>query len=105
MIIVDSMKIIEVVLSIVSIVVTGILIPLIKTKVSKDKLDKAMTITEIAVKAAEQIYKESGQGSIKKKYVKDYLKKSKLKLTDAEIDTLIESAVKELNLWQEEISK
>ena len=101
----DSMKIIEVVLSIVSIVVTGILIPLIKTKVSKDKLEKAMTITEIAVKAAEQIYKESGQGPIKKKYVRDYLKKSKLKLTDAEIDALIEAAVKELNLWQEEISK
>ena len=101
----DSMKIIEVVLSIVSIVVTGILIPLIKTKVSKDKLDKAMTITEIAVKAAEQIYKESGQGPIKKKYVREYLKNSKLKLTDAEIDALIEAAVKELNLWQEEIVK
>ena len=101
----DSFKILQVILSIVSIIITGILIPFIKSKVAKDKIDKAMTIAEIAVKAAEQIYKESGQGSIKKKYVREYLKNSKLKLTDAEIDALIESAVKELNLWQEEVSK
>lgn len=105
MIFVDSLKIFQVILSIISIIITGVLIPLIKSKVSKDKIDKAMTITAIAVKAAEQIYRESGQGKEKKDYVKDYLKKSKLKLTDEEIDTLIEAAVKELNLWQEEVSK
>ena len=101
----DNFNIIQVVLAIVSIVVTGILIPLIKTKISKTDLEKALVITDIAVKAAEQIYKETGQGVIKKKYVMDYIKKSGLNLTDEEINALIEAAVKELNLWQTEILK
>ena len=101
----DNFNILQVVLAIVSIVVTGILIPLIKTKISKTDLEKALVITDIAVKAAEQIYKESGKGVIKKKYVIDYLKKSGLNLSDEEINALIEAAVKELNLWQDEIRK
>ena len=101
----DNFNILQVVLAIVSIVVTGILIPLIKTKISKTDLEKALVITDIAVKAAEQIYKESGKGQIKKKYVIDYLKKSGLNLSDEEINALIEAAVKELNLWQDEIRK
>ena len=101
----DNINILQVVLAIVSIVVTGILIPLIKTKIKKEDLEKAIIITDIAVKAAEQIYKESGKGPIKKKYVIDYLKRSGLNLTDEEINALIESAVKELNLWQAELIK
>ena len=101
----DNFNIIQVVLAIVSIVVTGILIPLIKTKISKTDLEKALVITDIAVKAAEQIYKESGQGPIKKKYVVDYLRKSGLDLSDEEINALIEATVKELNLWQAELVK
>ena len=101
----DNYQILQVVLAIVSIIVTGVLIPLIKTKISKTDLEKALVITDIAVKAAEQIFKESGQGPIKKKYVIDYLKKSGLDLSNEEINALIEAAVKELNLWQAEILK
>ena len=101
----DNFNILQVVLAIVSIVVTGILIPLIKTKIKKEDLEKALVITDIAVKAAEQIFKESGQGQIKKKYVIDYLKKSGLDLSNEELNVLIEAAVKELNLWQDEIRK
>ena len=101
----DDYQVLQVILALVSLVITGMLIPLIKTKISKDKLEKALVVTEIAVKAAEQIYKETGQGVIKKKYVIDYIKKSGLNLTDDEINALIESAVKELNLWQTEILK
>lgn len=99
----DNFNILQVILAIVSIVVTGILIPLIKTKISKTDLEKTLVITDIAVKAAEQIYKEAGKGQIKKKYVIDYLKRSGLNLTDEEINALIEATVKELNLWQAEI--
>lgn len=101
----DNINILQVVLAIVSIVVTGILIPLIKTKISKTDLEKALVITDIAVKAAEQIFRESGQGPIKKKYVIDYLRKSGLDLSDEEINALIEATVKELNLWQAELVK
>ena len=98
-------NILQVALGIVSILVTGILIPWIRTKTTKEKLENALAIADIAVKAAEQIYRESGQGVIKKKYVINFIKKSGLKLTDEEINALIEAAVKELNLWQEEIRK
>lgn len=101
----DDYQVLQVILALVSLVITGMLIPLIKTKISKDKLEKALVVTEIAVKAAEQIYKETGQGVIKKKYVIDYIKRSGLNLTDNEINALIEAAVKELNLWQTEILK
>ena len=101
----DNYNIAQVVIGIVSLIVTGIIIPLILTKTSKEKLEKALVITDIAVKAAEQIFKETGQGVIKKKYVIDYIKKSGLNLSDDEINALIESAVKELNLWQNELNK
>ena len=101
----DSINILQVVLALVSVVITGIVIPLIRAKVSKTDLEKALVIADIAVKAAEQIYKESGKGPIKKKYVIDYLKKSGLDLSDEEINALIEATVKELNLWQAELVK
>ena len=101
----DDYQVLQVILALVSLVITGMLIPLIKTKISKDKLEKALVVTEIAVKAAEQIFKETGQGVIKKKYVIDYIKKSGLNLSDDEINALIESTVKELNLWQNEIRR
>lgn len=101
----DSINILQVVLTLLSVVITGIVIPLIRAKVSKTDLEKALVITDIAVKAAEQIYKESGKGPIKKKYVVDYLRKSGLDLSDEEINALIEATVKELNLWQAELVK
>ena len=101
----DNINILQVVLALVSVVVTGIIIPLIRAKVSKTDLEKALVIADIAVKAAEQIYKESGKGPIKKKYVIEYLRKSGLNLSDEEINALIEATVKELNLWQAELVK
>lgn len=101
----DNINILQVVLTLLSVVITGIVIPLIRAKVSKTDLEKALVIADIAVKAAEQIYKESGKGPIKKKYVIDYLKNSGLSLSDEEINALIEATVKELNLWQAELVK
>lgn len=101
----ENINILQVVLTLVSVVITGIVIPLIRSKVSKTDLEKALVIADIAVKAAEQIYKESGKGPIKKKYVVDYLRKSGLDLSDEEINALIEATVKELNLWQAELVK
>ena len=50
---------------------------------------------KIAVKAAEQLYKESGQGREKLEYVVNWLSK-KFKIPDDELIALIESAVYEL---------
>ena len=55
-----------------------------------------------AVKAAEQIYKESGMGAIKNKYVKKFLEEHGVDLDIEQIDVLIESAVWELTNKKED---
>lgn len=55
-----------VVLSIVSVLVTGVLVPVLKQKYGKEKVLSVMEAVDIAVKAAEQIYKENNQGNLKK---------------------------------------
>lgn len=94
-----------VVLSIVSVLVTGVLIPYLRQKNLQNKADNILSAVEIAVKAAEQIYRESGQGNLKKMYVIQYLKDKGVKLTEDELDAMIESAVLELNRWKKEIEK
>lgn len=94
-----------VVLSIVSVLVTGVLVPLIKQKYGKEKVLSVMEAVDIAVKAAEQIYKETGQGNLKKQYVLMRLNEQGFKVTEKELDDMIEASVLELNRWKQEISK
>ncbi|WP_316245538.1 phage holin, LLH family [Peptoniphilus obesi] len=49
-------------LSIVSVLITGVLIPLLKQRYGKEKITNVLEAVDIAVKAAEQIYTKSGQG-------------------------------------------
>lgn len=92
-------------LSIVSVLVTGVLVPLLKQKYGKEKVISVMEAVDIAVKAAEQIYKETGQGNLKKQYVLMRLNEQGFKVTEKELDDMIEASVLELNRWKQEISK
>lgn len=94
-----------VVLSIVSVLVTGVLVPVLKQKYGKEKVLSVMEAVDIAVKAAEQIYKETGQGNLKKQYVLMRLNEQGFKVTEKELDDMIEASVLELNRWKMEISK
>lgn len=94
-----------IVLSIVSVLVTGVLVPLLKQKYGKEKVLSVMEAVDIAVKAAEQIYKETGQGNLKKQYVLMRLNEQGFKVTEKELDDMIEASVLELNRWKQEISK
>ena len=94
-----------VVLSIVSVLVTGVLVPVLKQKYGKEKVLSVMEAVDIAVKAAEQIYKETGQGNLKKQYVLMRLNEQGFKVTEKELDDMIEASVLELNRWKLEISK
>lgn len=64
-----------------------------------------MEAVDIAVKAAEQIYKENSQGNLKKQYVLMRLNEQGFKVTEKELDDMIEASVLELNRWKLEISK
>ena len=86
------------VISIIGAVLTAIVIPLIKAKVGKAKLEKIEVYVSIAVASAQQLYKVLGSGFDRKEYAIQTLKKFGVDLTDTEMDALIESAVFHLNL-------
>ena len=94
-----------VVLSIISVLITGVLIPLLKQRYGKEKVTNVLEAVDIAVKAAEQIYTKSGQGQLKKQYVLMRLNEQGIKLSEKELDDMIEASVLELNRWKAEISK
>ena len=104
-VIMTANNIFYVVLSIVSVLVTGVLVPLLKQKYGKEKVLSVMEAVDIAVKAAEQIYKETGQGNLKKQYVLMRLNEQGFKVTEKELDDMIEASVLELNRWKQEISE
>ena len=58
--------------------------------------ERAMKWIIIAVRAAEQIYKESGQGKEKFAYVVEWIS-NKFNISETDLKNLIESAVYDLN--------
>lgn len=102
-----ELKILLAVLSIVSALITGLLIPYIKSKIDREKRVEIMEMVEVAVKAAEQIYDvkypDGNKGAEKKEYVVSWLNERGVKIDGEALDVLIEATVKELNLWQKEI--
>ena len=83
-------------------ILTVYIIPLIKEKIGNEKLVKYEYWADIAVRAAEMLWKESGKGEDKKAYVVDFLNnmfnKDKVVITEQQIELLIESCVKQMKL-------
>jgi len=92
----DITPIIRAVVVLICAVITSVVIPLIRSKVTEQQLHTARTWVTIAVEAAEQIYKGSGMGKEKKAFVLEFLEQKGLKIDLASIDNLIEAAVLEL---------
>ena len=92
----DYTKIVEAIIALLVAIITTFVIPYIKSKIDDAKMAKIIEWVTFAVKAAEQIYKESGMGEIKNKYVKKFLADHGVKLDMEQINVLIESAVWEL---------
>ncbi|UHR03234.1 phage holin family protein [Peptoniphilus sp. GNH] len=101
----SASNIFYVVLSIVSVLITGVLVPLLKQKYGREKILTVMEAVDIAVKAAEQIYKEAGQGNLKKQYVLERLNEKGFKVTEKDLDDMRKASVLELNKWKDEIKK
>ena len=90
----------EVIVGIVSIVLTGVIIPLIKSKLDTDKLKKAQFIVREAAQAAEQI-SEHGDNDRKYEYVVACLEKAGIKLQKETVEMFIESAVRAMKEFAE----
>ncbi|MDF2881664.1 MAG: hypothetical protein K0R54_2221 [Clostridiaceae bacterium] len=93
-------QILTLVFSILSLVLTYFFVPWLKAKIGNEKLANIEMWVDVAVAAAEQIFKAAGttgQGTAKKIYVIEFLKGKGITITDQELDALIEAAVFEIN--------
>lgn len=90
--------IVKVIIPILGAILTYLIVPFIKSKTTKEQRENVYFWVKVAVNAAEQVYKEKGQGKLKKEYVIKCLMSRGIELTMEESDVLIEAAVKELNM-------
>lgn len=98
-------RIFELVLTIIPVlgtIITVFIVPYIKEKIGNEKLAKYEYWVEMAVRAAEMLFNESGLGAEKKEYVVNFLtdmfNKNKINITKEQMEILIEAAVKQLKL-------
>ena len=95
-------KIILAVIPVLCTILTVYIIPLIKKKIGNENLAKYEYWVNIAVKAAEMIWKETGHGADKKAYAVEFIDKmfnsKKTVITTEQINALIESAVKNMKI-------
>lgn len=94
---IDITTIIQAVITVVVFVVGTFLLPWIRQKIGDGKTNELLRWVGIFVRAAEQIYNESGMGEQKKAYVLEKLQEKGYSLDLEVIDDMIEAAVLELN--------
>ena len=93
---VDVTEIVRIVIALIVAVVSGFVIPWIKSKVDQNTLNKVLTYVEIFVAAAEQLYDKS-EGALKKQYVLEKLEQMGFKIDANILDSEIEAAVLRLH--------
>lgn len=94
---IDLTPLLQAVIMLASVVITVYVIPYVKSKTTEAQRQEINEWVKIAVLAAEQIYKGSGMGKSKKLYVNEFLAQKGFKVSEKELDNMIESVVLELN--------
>ena len=98
------LQIILAIIALLGTIVTFILAPWIIAKYSTEKRAAVVDYVKAAVFAAEQIFKVSDPtGKLRKDFVLNFLNEKDFKITEDELNILIEAAVKELNLIQKRV--
>lgn len=93
---IDITSVMQALITLMALVITCVIVPYLRNKMSQDQLNTLKAWVKIAVEAAEQIYTGSGKGAEKKKYVIKFLESKGFSVNSDSIDVLIESYVKEL---------
>lgn len=92
----------EVVISVAIVLAVRYAIPYVKALLANEEYAKVSEIVTVAVRAAEQTIRESGQGKVKKAqviaFVSAWLNENNIHVTEDTLDRLIECAVKTLNM-------
>lgn len=92
---IDFTPIFEAIITIVSLVLTGIIIPYVRQRIGEEKSETLKKWVSIGVKAAEQIY-GSKTGQEKKEYVVSFLLSKGIVFNVDEVEAMIESEVYKL---------
>lgn len=93
---IDITYIIKIVVYLVFAVLGGVAIPLIKRKLTTAQEESLKYWVEVAVMAAEGLFKRSGAGDLKFKYVVNFLESKGFTLDTDEVQALVESSVYDL---------
>lgn len=95
----DITSILEVAITVISAILTGFLIPFVRSRLSAEKKERLEFWIQTAVKAAEQLFKGSEKtGAQKKDWVVQFLLSKGLVFDVDEVTALIESEVYKLGL-------
>lgn len=94
-------KVLIAIIPVLGAIVTGFIVPYLKTKIDSEKLSDVVKWVTYSVQAAEMLFVGEKLGEDKKEYVIgfiiDLLNKKKIVISREQLEILIESAVKELN--------
>ena len=86
------------IIPVLGVILTSFIIPYFKEQIGNEKLNKYQEWANMAVKAAEMLFTESGMGKEKKenvvKFLTEQFNKNKVVITEEQMNILIESAVK-----------
>jgi hypothetical protein len=96
----DFTPIFEAIITIVSLVLTGIIIPYIRQRIGEEKAENLKKWVSVGVKAAEQIY-GSKMGQQTKEYVVSFLLSKGIVVDVDEVEALIEAEVYKLTSKEE----
>ena len=92
-----TFDILKIVVSICAALITAYLIPYIKTLKEDNRYEALVEMVEVAVRAAEQTFKASGQGVRKKEevltFVSEWMQSHGINVSSYQLDQLIECAV------------
>ena len=93
----DITPIVAIIIALIFAVITIIIAPWIKSRTTTEQQTQIMSWVNIAVLAAEQLFKGIGRGEEKKQYVIDFLKSKGYYIDAEKIEAMIEAEVAKLN--------
>lgn len=94
----DITQIVVALIGLLSAVVTGFLIPVLRSKLTDHQQMVFTSVVKAGVYAAEQIFGADGIGKEKRHFVEKYLQEKGYEINNDDVDIAIESAVKELKI-------
>ena len=90
---IDLTPVLQALTGLFAVVATTVIVPLARTRLSYERLERAKYWARIVVSAAEMIFPQAGSGQQKKNYALAFLSRRGLTFETEELDALVECAV------------